>query len=695
MFLNEHQSKRLFATAGINVPAGDLVDRAGLAAYTPDFAPPWYLKAQVLAGGRGKAGGILRADTPAALQERGERILSMSIKGHSVPFLRVEPATDIRKECYLSFVLSRQRRELLFTVSGAGGMEVEDRAAQGEKPLVQRVPLDRPLGAQHLRAAFFELGVDKAHWQSFCDLATRLHGLVRERGLLMAEINPLVLNGEGAWVALDGKVELDDNVVDLHPECMEYATLEHNSREENLAREAGLSYVELKGWVGLLVNGAGLAMATMDLLNFSSLPAANFMDLGGAADAKRIRRALDLLFENTQVRAVFINLFGGIVSCAGVARALTEALGPERSPKPIVIRMAGHESAEGRALLEAFAHPDVIVAPRVADALEALRKLKPADVADVSFPLASEATPVHAARAPLTGRSGIPHLGPGCKVLVQGITGKVAQLHTRLMQEYGTEIVAGVTPFKGGQEVLGVPVYNSVHDACKHHDIDASIVFVPAAFAADAVLEAAGEDIPWVVCITEGIPQAHMLSTLRDMRGSRTRVVGPNTPGVIVPGAFKIGIMPGYVFSPGPVAVFSRSGTLTYEAASRLTDAGIGQSFCAGVGGDPFIGSDFIELCSLVRDDDNTRAVLVLGEVGGTAEEELAAWVRETGFPKPVVSFIAGRTAPPGRRLGHAGAILDEATGGTDAKLQAMRDAGFTICPDLASLPAKVRGVLG
>ncbi|WBF67764.1 succinate--CoA ligase subunit alpha [Desulfovibrio subterraneus] len=694
MFLNEHLSKILFGEAGINVPQGVLLtpDTVEVPASIP---APWYLKAQVLTGGRGKAGGILRAETPEAFRECAKKIFGMTIKGHNVPFIRVEPATDIRKECYLSFILSRERKDLLLTTSRAGGMEVENASGQ-EKPLIQRVPIDAGLRDHHLRAAFFEMGVEKAHWPGFRDLATKLYAAVRDNGLLLAEINPLVLTGEGEWVALDGKVELDDNVVEMRAETLErFYTPEHYSREETLAREAGLSYVELKGWVGILVNGAGLAMATMDLLNFNGLTAANFMDLGGAANRERMQRALDLLFRNANVRAVFINLFGGIVSCAEVARALLAVLDGNRSPKPLVVRMAGFESEEGRALLREAGHPDIFIATEMHEALDHLRIIKPQDAPVYDYPLIEEAAPNPPMGRIESGRSVGLGLEAGSNVLVQGITGKVAQRHVQLMQEFGTRIVAGVTPFKGGSDVLGVPVYDSVHEACRHHRIDASIIFVPAPFAPDAVLEAASEDVPWVVCITEGIAQSAMLSAFKNIPPSRTRVIGPNTPGIIVPRQTKIGIMPGYVFEPGHVAVFSRSGTLTYEACARLSAAGIGQSVSVGIGGDSFIGTNFIDLCELVRDDDNTHAVLVLGEVGGSAEEELARYVRDTGFEKPVISFIAARTAPPGKRLGHAGAILDEKTGGVVGKLQAMRDAGFTICPDLARLPELVKKAMG
>lgn len=693
MFLNEHLSKKLFGEAGITIPEGLLLTPESVSV-PENMSPPWYLKAQVLTGGRGKAGGILRADTPEEFHRNAEKIFSMQIKGNSVPFIRVEEATDIAKECYLSFVLSRERKDLLFTVSSAGGIEVEN-STQAAKPLIQRIHLLSGLKDHHLRAAFFELGVGKEHFAGFCDLVKKLYGIVTELGLLMAEINPLVITPQGQWVALDGKVELDDNMVELYPDRLEeYYTPEHHSREETVAREAGLSYVELKGWVGILVNGAGLAMATMDLLNFNGLTAANFMDLGGAADRERIKRALDLLFGNKDVKAVFINLFGGIVSCKEVGAALLAVLEGEPAPKPIVIRMAGFESEEGRALMDEAAVENVFIASEMNEALETLHSLKPVDAPTVEYVLDEEEIPSLMPPFTRTGLDNVVGVDKDTHVLVQGITGKVAQRHVALMQEYGTKIVAGVTPFKGGQEVMGIPVYNSVHEAKKHHRIDASIIFVPAGFAADAVAEAAAEDIPWVICITEGIAQASMLSALKDISGTRTRIIGPNTPGIIVPEQCKIGIMPAKVFTAGNVAIFSRSGTLTYEAADRLSQAGIGQSVCVGIGGDSFIGTSFTDLFELVRNDDNTHAVLILGEVGGSAEEELARYVKMTGFEKPVVSFIAARTAPPGKRLGHAGAILDEKTGGIEGKLQAMRDAGFVISPDLAQLPELVKGVL-
>ena len=262
------------------------------------------------------------------------------------------------------------------------------------------------------------------------------------------------------------------------------------------------------------------------------------------------------------------------------------------------------------------------------------------------------------------------------KVLVQGITGGEGSFHTHQMIEYGTRIVAGVTPGRGGEKFNGnVPVFNTVEEAVNRTEANASVIFVPASFAADAVLEAAAGGLDLVVCITEGIPTLDMVRVKRFLEGRRTRLIGPNCPGVITPGACKLGIMPGFIHQPGRVGVVSRSGTLTYEAVWQLTERGIGQSTCIGIGGDPVVGTTHLDALKLFNDDPDTDVVLMIGEIGGTAEEEAAAYAKEH-MDKPVVAFIAGRTAPPGRRMGHAGAIISGGVGTAQSKIEFLRSAG-------------------
>jgi succinyl-CoA synthetase alpha subunit len=279
------------------------------------------------------------------------------------------------------------------------------------------------------------------------------------------------------------------------------------------------------------------------------------------------------------------------------------------------------------------------------------------------------------------------------RVLVQGFTGGEGTFHAEQMIEYGTKVVGGVTPGKGGQKHLDRPVFNTVADARKETGANVSIIFVPAAFAAEAIMESAEAGLDLVVCITEGIPTRDMLTAYHYLKSTKTRLVGPNCPGVISPGQCKVGIMPGFIHKEGRVGVISRSGTLTYEAVGQLTALGLGQSTCIGIGGDPVIGSTFTDLLKLFRDDPRTDAVVLIGEIGGTAEETAAAYVKEH-FKKPVVAFIAGQTAPPGRRMGHAGAIISGGKGTAAEKMAALQAAGITVCKSPAEIGASVKRVL-
>jgi succinyl-CoA synthetase alpha subunit len=279
------------------------------------------------------------------------------------------------------------------------------------------------------------------------------------------------------------------------------------------------------------------------------------------------------------------------------------------------------------------------------------------------------------------------------RVVVQGITGSEGTFHTKHCLEYGTKIVAGVTPGKGGQKVEQMPVFNTVKEAVEKEGANISIIFVPPAFAADAIIEAADSGINLVVCITEGIPTIDMLKVMSYLSDKDTRLLGPNTPGIISPGKAKVGIMPGFIHKKGNVGVISRSGTLTYEAVAQLSERNIGQSTCMGIGGDPVIGTTFIDALKLFKEDRQTEAVVLIGEIGGTAEEEAAAWIKDN-LDKPVISFIAGRTAPPGKRMGHAGAIIAGGKGTAAEKMKALEDAGIAVCQSPALIGEVVKNIL-
>ena len=285
-------------------------------------------------------------------------------------------------------------------------------------------------------------------------------------------------------------------------------------------------------------------------------------------------------------------------------------------------------------------------------------------------------------------------VGNDTRLMVQGFTGQEGLFHSNKMIGYGTKVVAGVTPGKGGQTHLNIPVFNTVAEAKKATEANTSIIFVPPAFAADAILEAVAAELELVICITEGIPTKDMVTVNQFLKNKKTRLIGPNCPGVISPGKAKVGIMPGFIHKPGRIGIISRSGTLTYEAVHQISMNGMGQSTSIGIGGDPINGTNFIDALSLFAKDDETDGIVLIGEIGGTAEEDAVKWIIDNNFTKPIVAFIAGRTAPPGRRMGHAGAIIAGGKGTAQDKMDALKSANILVVENPAEIGIKMKSLI-
>ena len=463
----------------------------------------------------------------------------------------------------------------------------------------------------------------------------------------LVEINPLILTTEGDVHALDAKVTVDDNAVFRHPDYEEYDAIQVRDEREQAAHDKGLQYVGLDGFVGIIANGAGLAMSTVDIVSQVGGTPANFLDIGGGANADVMTGALEVINNDPNVKSIFINIFGGITKGEEVANGIVAALERVDIQAPIVIRLDGTNAEQGREILQPHLSDRLQMQPTMLDAARSAVQLAGGSRQRVSI-----------------------FVDENTKVVYQGLTGSQGKFYGLLNREYGTNVVAGTNPKKAGEDVDGIPIYRDVADAVKATGANASCIFIPAPGVKDAVLDAADGGVEFIVVITEGVPahdEAWFFNRLR-RDYPHVQLLGPNCPGIISPGKCNIGITAGHIAQAGgPVGIVSRSGTLTYQALYELKQKGIGVTTCVGIGGDPVPGTSFIDCLERFEADPETKAVMMIGEIGGSAEEEAAEFIG-ANMSKPVVSYIAGVTAPPGKKMGHAGAIISGGKGTADAE---------------------------
>ena len=479
----------------------------------------------------------------------------------------------------------------------------------------------------------------------------------------MVEINPLIISKNDHILALDCKMSFDNNALFRRNQVSELRDKAQENSNEVYASDRGLNYVSLEGNIGNIINGAGLAMASMDMIKLAGGEPANFLDVGGGATPEKMVKAFKLISQDEKVKVILVNIFAGINRCDWVAEGIIQALQKIKINMPLVIRLAGTNVEKGNKILKE-SKINYIEASTLEDAAnKAVKALKELGEKLMSI-LIDKKT----------------------KILVQGFTGKFGSFHAEEMIKYGTSVVGGVTPGKGGQTHLNLPVFNTVKEAVKNTGATASILFVPPAFAADSAMEAADAGIKTCVAITDGIPSHDMIKIKRYMRRySKTEkmtLIGPNCAGVISPGKTMLGIMPGHIYKEGRVGIIGRSGTLGYEAAQQLKNLNIGVSTSVGIGGDPINGSSFKDILEKFEQDNETDAVLMIGEIGGPQEVAAGKFAKEN-MKKPVIAYIAGLTAPKGRVMGHAGAIVSAYGESAVEKVELLKECGVTISKTL------------
>ncbi len=578
----------------------------------------------------------------------------MDIKGHLVERVWIEAGSKIAKEYYLSVTFDRGTKKPLVMLSAEGGVDIEEVAANRPEALA-RLHIDPLVGLQPHDARWlcFHAGIDTEAISGTVAIIQKLYAAFVGLDAMLTEINPLILTEDGKVIALDAKVTTDGNAAYRHDEMAEFRETTTDDPQEKAAQEKGVTYVKLDGDVGILGNGAGLVMSTLDVVALAGGTPAQLPGRGRRLEGRR---------GGHRPRGAPLRPEGEGAAGQHLRRHHPLRRGgrgpPDRAGQPR--RHPADRGAPGR-----HQRGGGPADPEGAGAVQRRRR-------------DHHALGRGAGRQPRGGGRMSILVNADTKLVVQGITGREGAFHAGRNKAYGTQVVAGVTPGKGGQDVDGIPVFNTLKDAVEETGANAAMVFVPPRFAADALYEAVDSDVGLIVCITEGIPAHDVLRVYTELKRGDQVLVGPNCPGIISPGVATVGIMPTQVFTPGRVGLVSRSGTLTYQISKELSDMGIGQSTVVGIGGDPVVGSSFIDILGHFEADPDTDLVVMVGEIGG-AEEEKAADFITSQMSTPVVAYIAGFQAPPGKQMGHAGAIITGSSGTAAAKKEALEANGVRV----------------
>ena len=685
MLLIEADGKALLAECGVAVPEATLatdvaigdprVKRPG--AGLPGEGP-WMVKAQVPVGGRGKAGGVVRCDSPQDVAAAVQRILGSRLKGHPVDACLIEQAVT-GEERYLGIMVDAANYGFRVIYSARGGVDIERSGSAQGRPCAPH--------AGAVTEALAELIANEPEeWRGhIATVAHRLADMLIERELALAEINPLFVSAAGC-VAGDAKLVVDLGAVERQPKIA--ALIEARPQtypDANRKLAEGFDYVDIdpEGEIGLVTTGAGLSMMLIDELTARGMKPLNFCDIRTGqmrGSPARVMRVLEWITAHRSLRAVLVSVFAGITDLAEFADLL--ATGMERTPSlrvPVVARLVGRGAAEARRIL-AERQPGMFVTEDLEEAMEGVGGV----VGAAPSPRPPPARGGGGGALPLPAREGVgggalASLSKTTPVIVQGITGRMGRTHAALMRAFGTSIVGGTSARPDATDAAGVPVFASCRDAVLATGALASVAMAPPLETLAAVEEALAAGIRVIVTVAEGIPLHDAIRIGRAVRRAGATWIGGSTPGMAIPGEIKLGFIPDACLRPGPFAIMSKSGTLSYECGYRLAQAGLGQSIWVGVGGDQVKGVRFADLLPGFFADPRTHAIILVGEVGGNEEEECADALLRLGMRKPLYALIAGREAKEGVSMGHAGALVLGDTGTLASKTLRLTEAGARV----------------